>query len=79
VIIPVETSGEKLIATCIRISSEMDMLFSEKDSKNGGLGAEDPDYGDPKVGQTKLTPLEFNEQKDLRCVSLVMLHWWRPF
>lgn len=52
----------------------MDMLFSEKDSKNGGLGAEDPDYGDPKVGQTKLTPLEFNEQKDLRYVFVVMLH-----
>jgi hypothetical protein len=72
VIVSIEISGEKLIVT--RISSEMDMLFSEKDSKNGGLGAEDPDYGDPKVGQTKLTPLEFNEQKDLRYVFLVMLH-----
>jgi len=50
----------------------MNTRSSEKDFGNDGLGAEDTIEGDPEVGQTKLAPVEFSEQKDLRCVSLVI-------
>jgi hypothetical protein len=53
------------------MSSDMNTRSSEKDFGNDGLGAVEVD---PEVGETKLAPVEFSEQKDLRCVSVVILH-----